>query len=220
MRGFRHLGVCTHVTALLFFILFTALYSPHPVGKLLRVMCTRATFSWTPGPRGCELLLPSRPPTQALLISSRKQCGHPEESDTFYLWFSVLCNFLLQFSEEQLCEDQPRSYVLACLWTFFLANKWRKEIDWPRPMAILSGKAFVQGWVGSAKNMEAAVSLGLLTSLFPPFLFGCFTASAVFAQMDACGNQAWINSPNFLLPALGLSWKVQCDPHLLLLLLF
>lgn len=31
------------------------------------------------------------------------------------------------------------------------------------------------------------------------------TASVVFAQMDAHGNQARVSFPNFLLPALGLS---------------
>lgn len=171
MKGLQALGcVCAcHCTFSLCSVHCTTFSAPCRdvaeglVHTCLIILNTRSPELWTAAPH-------SPPPAKAFLIPSRKQCGHPEESDSFYLWVSILCNFPIQLSEEQPSELAPAKVIYPCLLVefFFPASKGRKEIGWPSSMAILSGKAFVQGWVGSAKTMKAAIFLGLLTSPFPP----------------------------------------------------
>jgi hypothetical protein len=159
---------CVPVAALLFFLLFTAAYSPQPVGMLLRVMCTSGSLSWTLGPQGCERLLSTPFPIPPDISPSQQEAVWAPRRKGWILPVGLLCNFSVRFSEA----SSSRGLVLVGLWDliyFFWPVSEEKEIDWSSPMAILSGTAFAQGWVGSVRSMRAVVSLGLLTS---PFLFG------------------------------------------------
>lgn len=192
---------------------------------LLRVLCTHASLSWTLGPPELWAAAPHSPPSpaKAFLIPSSKQCGRPEESDSFYLWVSILCNFPIQLSEEQPSELAPAKVICPCLlveFFFFPASKGRKEIAWPKLHGHSLWKGFCPRLSWICKDYEGCYVPG------SPDKSISTHSCLVVSQLGLCllrwthGNQAWISSPNFLLLALGLSWKlickVQCDLHLLL----